>query len=151
MFKKEKKAQSINEYALILGIVAVVLVSMQTYFKRSINSMIVKTADQMGDKAEVDWKAYYADRGIHPNILLPAQTIGAMEEGLIYYTVNDAATFVPLTSNTTTTFKLTENDKNAAVKTKNEYDTKTVFKGKWIAVKKFDSLGTFSINEKKDE
>ncbi|MCK5492002.1 MAG: hypothetical protein KAJ14_02700 [Candidatus Omnitrophica bacterium] len=149
MINKRKKAQSINEYALILGIIAVVLVSMQTYFKRGINGLIRRSADEIGDIAEKDWTQYYSDR--NKNYLLTAQTLGTMEQGLISYKLNVDGVWEPLTSDTTKTFKLTENKNSSAIKTINNINDKTVFKGAWTHISKFDSLGTFSSNAIKED
>ena len=45
-------AQSILEYTLIVGIVAVVLVALTPYLKRSIQSVVKTTADQMGIQSQ---------------------------------------------------------------------------------------------------
>ncbi len=153
MLNKGKKAQSINEYALVLGIIAVVLISMQTYFKRGINSLLCRTANEMGDIAETDWTKYYADR-VNVNVELPHQTLGAMEQGMISYKLytNKSGEIDFLESNTNRKFKYAENKKGSAVKAKKDYVAdKTVFKGRWKSVYKFDSLGTFSSSEKEGE
>ena len=111
--------------------------------------MIHRSADQIGDIAETNWTKYYTDRG--KNYLLSAQTLGAMEHGLISYKLNEGGPFKPLTSDTTNTFKLTENKNSAAVKTIKDINEKTVFKGTWTTISRFDSLGTFSSGDKKDE
>lgn len=49
---RKMKAQSILEYVLILGIVAVALSSMQLYFKRSIQAAIKLAADDIGDQRQ---------------------------------------------------------------------------------------------------
>jgi len=49
---KNKKAQGLLEYALILGIVTVALLAMQTYFKRGIQSMIKVVADDYGPQGD---------------------------------------------------------------------------------------------------
>ena len=43
-----KKAQGITEYALIIGAVAVILLSMQVYFKRGVQSVVKVSLDQLG-------------------------------------------------------------------------------------------------------
>ncbi|MFA5385843.1 MAG: hypothetical protein WC364_14505 [Eubacteriales bacterium] len=40
-----KKAQNITELALIIGVVAIVFISMEVYFKRSLNAKIKNMAD----------------------------------------------------------------------------------------------------------
>jgi len=46
--KINKKGQNLIEYGLILGIVAMALISMQTYFKRSLQSVVKVVADDYG-------------------------------------------------------------------------------------------------------
>lgn len=53
----KKNAQSILEYVVILGVVAMALATMQIYFRRSINAAIKLTADEIGsqgDAQEID-------------------------------------------------------------------------------------------------
>jgi Flp pilus assembly pilin Flp len=45
---KMNKGQNLIEYTLILGLVAVALFSMQTYFKRGIQSVVKVVADDYG-------------------------------------------------------------------------------------------------------
>jgi len=49
---RNNKGQNFVEYTLILGIVGVALFSMQTYFKRGIQSVIKVTADDLGQQGE---------------------------------------------------------------------------------------------------
>ena len=79
-----KKAQSINEYAIIIAIVVVAIMSMQVYFKRGIQSIIQDSADQLGTQVEQEYN-------------LNSQMVGISEIGLfepnyrdpIYTVVND--------------------------------------------------------------
>ncbi len=48
---KNSKGQNLIEYALILGIIAVALFAMQTYFQRGIQSVIKVVADDYGPQA----------------------------------------------------------------------------------------------------
>ena len=48
-----KKAQTLVEYSLILGIVAAALFAMQPYFKRGIQGILKVVADDMGPQGEV--------------------------------------------------------------------------------------------------
>lgn len=50
--KKFNKAQSLIEYGLIIGVITVALVTMQTYFKRGIQSMVKVVADDYGQQGE---------------------------------------------------------------------------------------------------
>jgi len=43
-----KRAQGITEYALIIGAVAAILLSMQVYFKRGVQSVVKVSLDQLG-------------------------------------------------------------------------------------------------------
>jgi Flp pilus assembly pilin Flp len=43
-----KRAQSVTEYALIIAVVAAALLTMQTYFKRGVQSIAKISADQLG-------------------------------------------------------------------------------------------------------
>lgn len=49
----KKKAQSLLEYTLILGVVAVALVGMQVYFKRGVQSMVKVVADDFGNQGDL--------------------------------------------------------------------------------------------------
>lgn len=55
--KMKTKASSILEYAIVLGVIALALSSMQYYFRRSIQSVIKVAADEIGDqkKGAVDY------------------------------------------------------------------------------------------------
>lgn len=48
MMGKKSKGQNLVEYTLILGVVAIALFSMQTYFKRGIQSVVKVVADDYG-------------------------------------------------------------------------------------------------------
>lgn len=43
-----KRAQSVTEYALVIAVVAAALLTMQTYFKRGVQSIAKISADQLG-------------------------------------------------------------------------------------------------------
>lgn len=43
-----KRAQSLTEYALVIAVVAAALLTMQTYFKRGVQSIAKISADQLG-------------------------------------------------------------------------------------------------------
>lgn len=58
------KAQNFVEYTLILGIVGVALISMQTYFKRGIQSVIKVTADDLGPQGEPLASKFRDDPGV---------------------------------------------------------------------------------------
>lgn len=47
---RNKKAQSILEYAVLLGLAGIALFSMQVYFKRGIQSVIKVAADEVGSQ-----------------------------------------------------------------------------------------------------
>jgi len=49
MWKNFKPAQSIMEYCLFVGIIALALATMQTYARRGVQAVIKVTADQMGN------------------------------------------------------------------------------------------------------
>lgn len=67
---RHNKAQSLIEYGLILGIATVALLSMQTYFKRGIQSMVKVVADDYGSQGErvrdiemaIKKKVYYDEK-----------------------------------------------------------------------------------------
>jgi Flp pilus assembly pilin Flp len=48
MMKRKHKAQSLVEYTMILGVIALAIMSMQVYFKRGIQSLIKVVADDYG-------------------------------------------------------------------------------------------------------
>ena len=50
--KSKNSGQNLIEYALILGVVAVALLAMQTYFKRGIEGVIKVVADDYGPQGE---------------------------------------------------------------------------------------------------
>ena len=49
---RTNKAQNLIEYALILGVVTVALLSMQVYFKRGLQSVAKVAADDFGPQGE---------------------------------------------------------------------------------------------------
>jgi len=49
---RNKKAQSILEYAVLLGLAGIALSSMQVYFKRGIQSVIKVAADEVGKQED---------------------------------------------------------------------------------------------------
>lgn len=51
---RNKKAQSILEYAVLLGLVGLALSAMQIYFKRGIQSVIKVAADEVGSQKGSD-------------------------------------------------------------------------------------------------
>lgn len=51
---RNKKAQSILEYAVLLGLAGIALSSMQVYFKRGIQSVIKVSADEVGKQKNYD-------------------------------------------------------------------------------------------------
>lgn len=74
-----KKAQSLTEYAILIGIVTFALVSMQTYFKRGIQSVAKLTFDDLGSIAEKDYAM------LHNNTTVPAQILGVVSTGVVKY------------------------------------------------------------------
>ena len=50
MLTKCRKAQSTLEYALLVGVVVGVLLTMQNYLKRSMQGKLQSTADEMGEQ-----------------------------------------------------------------------------------------------------
>ncbi len=59
---KAKKAQTLAEYAIIAGIIAIVLVTMGTPFKRTVQKIIKSTADAIGFQGESE-QAAEPDKG----------------------------------------------------------------------------------------
>ena len=59
---KNKKAQSLVEYALIAGIIAIVLATMGAGFKRTIQKIVKSTADAIGFQSESE-QAFNPDDG----------------------------------------------------------------------------------------
>lgn len=49
MAQMKNKAQSILEYAILIGIIAAALSTMQIYLRRGIQSVIRAAADEVGD------------------------------------------------------------------------------------------------------
>lgn len=52
--RKQKDAQTILEYIILVGIVAVILAAMQPLVKRGIQSIVKVTADQLGQQSNAD-------------------------------------------------------------------------------------------------
>jgi hypothetical protein len=48
--KVNSLAQSLSEYVLLIGIVSIAFISMQTYMKRGIHSVIKVAADELGSQ-----------------------------------------------------------------------------------------------------
>lgn len=71
------RAQSVNEYVIVIALVTAIFVGMQMYIKRGIQASIQETADELGAQAE----PYLFDG------TLSSQTLGAIEQGLTAYTV----------------------------------------------------------------
>lgn len=69
------KAQGFSEYAILIGTIAAAAIMVQVYLKRGIQSAIKTTADDLGNCAN----RYYG---------YTAQTMGAMEPGLVMYKIN---------------------------------------------------------------
>jgi len=65
--KMKKKGQSIIEYAVILGVIAVALSVMQLYFQRGIQGVVKVAADEVGSQkkgaADVDYKLEWKWKG----------------------------------------------------------------------------------------
>ncbi|MFA5401871.1 MAG: hypothetical protein WC359_15570 [Dehalococcoidia bacterium] len=51
---RNNRGQSILEYAIVLGIVAIALASMSLYFRRGIQSVIKAAADEAGDQKDAE-------------------------------------------------------------------------------------------------
>jgi len=54
ILKEQKEAQTISEYIILIGIVAVALAAMQPLVKRGIQSIVKVTADQLGQQSNAD-------------------------------------------------------------------------------------------------
>lgn len=54
MVKRKQKAQSLLEYSTVLGIIVVILVTMQPLIQRSTQSMIKVVADEIGIQKKSD-------------------------------------------------------------------------------------------------
>ncbi|MFA5374012.1 MAG: hypothetical protein WC354_07530 [Candidatus Omnitrophota bacterium] len=67
-----KKAQNFSEYALVIGIIAILLFAMQAYFKRGIQGVIKATSDDLGTPAQ---EAYYNEKKEN----VSSQFLGARE------------------------------------------------------------------------
>ncbi len=48
------KGQSIMEYAIVLGVVAIALASMSLYFRRGIQSVVKAAADEAGNQTDAE-------------------------------------------------------------------------------------------------
>lgn len=63
----KKRAQSVLEYVVILGVIGAALVAMQVYFKRSIQAVVKTAADQMGEQkkglVDYDYRLDWKERG----------------------------------------------------------------------------------------
>ncbi len=66
-FRAAQRAQSISEYVLMLGIISLVLVSIQLYMKRGIQAVIKNTADEIGNQKdggqEYDFRLEHKTKG----------------------------------------------------------------------------------------
>jgi len=51
---KMRKAQSILEYAIVLGIVAIVLSAMSLYFRRGIQAVVRVASDELGNQKDAE-------------------------------------------------------------------------------------------------
>jgi len=49
-----RKAQSILEYAIVLGIVAIVLSAMSLYFRRGIQAVVRVASDELGNQKDAE-------------------------------------------------------------------------------------------------
>jgi Flp pilus assembly pilin Flp len=79
-----RRAQSIVEYTIIIGIVTMAMVTMNAYFKRGIQGMLKKNAQDIGAPAEeMCGESYDRDD-------LSAQAIGTISAGLVKYEVINA-------------------------------------------------------------
>ncbi len=50
MLKRKKKAQSILEYAILMGIIIAVIIAIQVYVKRAVQGRLKSSADAIGDQ-----------------------------------------------------------------------------------------------------
>ncbi|MDD2679217.1 MAG: hypothetical protein PHO03_00225 [Candidatus Omnitrophica bacterium] len=50
----KSKAQSIMEYVIVLGLIALALAAMSLYFRRGIQSVVKIAADEMGDQKDAE-------------------------------------------------------------------------------------------------
>ncbi len=57
-----KKAQNVTEYALVIAVVTVALLTMQTYFKRGVQSVVKVVADDYGRQGEPVGDIEYATK-----------------------------------------------------------------------------------------
>ncbi len=69
---RNKRAQTLNEYAMVFIIMATSFLMLQIYLKRGIQSMVKSTADDLGKPAQDIYK-------------IGSQTLGVMESGLVEY------------------------------------------------------------------
>jgi len=137
-----KKAQNFSEYALIIGIVTILLFAMQTYFKRGIQGVIKATSDDLGTPAqeahlqetdqnvssqflgakEYNMKAYSAD----PTTVTKVQEIVTAEEnkGARTTTINKDETLTE--ANWTVTYNNTQQNQFSGQKNKDQVSTGSV-------------------------
>jgi Flp pilus assembly pilin Flp len=120
---RNKKAQSINEYAIIIGLVAVAIMGMQTYLKRGIQGVIKVSADELGDQF--------------------GQFEGVKEEGLVDY----QEAFTIDTESDITVTESPPDGINPIRKTDITKD-KTKITGKLELLYKAEAWGRFSASEK---
>ena len=60
---KNSKAQSLIEYSIVIGIISIVLVSMNPFLKRAYQGMIKTVADQIGIQRAADQGFNQQERG----------------------------------------------------------------------------------------
>jgi len=121
---KTRRAESIIEYAFLIGLIATALLAMQTYLKRGVQGVIKATADDLGLSTE----QYYIMK--NPQLPLDSQTIGIGEKGLIAYTKKDGSpveTEATIQKNITLTEAIVDPIRTV---TYNQDQTKT--RGEWV-------------------
>lgn len=128
----QKKAQSLNEYAMIIGLVTLVFIGMQTYVKRGIQNIIKDTSDQLGEPA---YQAYSSTLNAN------SQVLGSIETGLVNYTVVH-----PLDVTTQREYTSTAAASGASAEAI-VYDTTSVF-GQWKSVYKPAESVMFGASQK---
>ncbi len=104
-----KKAQSIMEYLILVGIVTAVIVSMSTSLKRSIQSYVKVTADQIGSQQDAEQqvelgKGYLEEAASSTDTSMSKTTSDVV--GTISYAYNDRT---QITSNSLTNLGFTDN------------------------------------------
>ncbi len=52
--RKGSKAQSVSEYAILIGIITLALVGMQVYMKRGIQGVVKMAADEVGSQRDAE-------------------------------------------------------------------------------------------------